>query len=58
MNDKYLSWNVAEMGSENEWDSVMSSILNEKQIVDVNSYAFQHELTTMDQLLNKSPALS
>lgn len=39
------------------WDQVMTSILGDNKYVDVNRYVFEHELTTMDTLLNKSPGL-
>lgn len=41
----------------NDWDGVMTSILDKKQYFDADSYVFKHELDTMDMLINKSSGL-
>lgn len=46
------------MSTENVWDNVMSSIIDKKSFFDVNSYGFEHELTTMNELINNCPGLT
>lgn len=39
------------------WDHVMTDIIDGMQFFNVNTYRFQHELTTMNEILNNSPGL-